>query len=51
MLSKVKAESEEALKKTQTSSAAELTAKEELKEQALLATEVTKIRKFSNTTL
>ncbi|KAJ7387616.1 hypothetical protein OS493_000951 [Desmophyllum pertusum] len=39
MLSKVKAELEEALKKTQTSSAAELTAKEELKEQALLATE------------
>lgn len=40
VLSKVRAELDEALKKAQTSSAAEMTAKEELKEQALLATEV-----------
>lgn len=40
MLSKVKAELDEALKKAQTSTAAEMTAKEELKEQALLAKEV-----------
>ena len=40
MLSKVRAELDEALKKAQTSSAAEMTAKEELKEQALLAKEV-----------
>lgn len=40
MLSKVKAELDEALKKGQTSTAAEMTAKEELKEQALLAKEV-----------
>ncbi|XP_074635323.1 nucleoprotein TPR-like isoform X3 [Acropora palmata] len=39
MLSKVKAELDEALKKAQTSTAAEMTAKEELKEQALLAKE------------
>ena len=42
MLGKVRGELDEALKKTQTSSAAEMTAKEELKEQALLATEVKK---------
>ena len=41
MLSKVRAELDEALKKAQTSAAAEMTAKEELKEQAFLATEVT----------
>ena len=40
MLSKVRAELDEALKKAQTSSAAEMTAKEELKEQAVLAKEV-----------
>jgi len=40
MLSKVRAELDEALKKAQTSSAAEMTAKEELKEQAILAKEV-----------
>ena len=40
MLSKVRGELDEALKKAQTSTAAEMTAKEELKEQALLATEV-----------
>ncbi|XP_020609857.1 nucleoprotein TPR-like isoform X1 [Orbicella faveolata] len=39
MLSKVRAELDEALKKAQTSSAAEMTAKEELKEQAVLAKE------------
>jgi len=40
MLSKVRAELDEALKKAQTSAAAEMTAKEELKEQAFLAKEV-----------
>ena len=40
MLSTVRAELDEALKKAQTSSAAEMTAKEELKEQAILAKEV-----------
>ena len=40
MLSKVRAELDEALKKAQTSTAAEVTAKEELKEQAVLAKEV-----------
>ena len=46
MLSKVRAELDEALKKAQTSSAAEMTAKEELKEQALLAKEVIVISVF-----
>lgn len=40
MLSKVRGELDEALKKAQTSTAAEMTAKEELKEQAMLAAEV-----------
>lgn len=40
MLSKVRAELDEALKKAQTSASAEMTAKEELKEQAILAAEV-----------
>ena len=40
MLSKVRAELDEALKKAQTSVSAEMTAKEELKEQAILAAEV-----------
>ena len=40
MLSKVRAELDEALKKAQTSTSAEMTAKEELKEQAILAAEV-----------
>ncbi|CAH3021550.1 unnamed protein product [Porites evermanni] len=39
MLSKVRAELDEALKKAQTSTSAEMTAKEELKEQAILAAE------------
>lgn len=46
MLSKVKAELNEALKKAQTSTAAEMTAKEELKEQALLAKEVNYLNIF-----
>lgn len=46
MLSKVRAELDEALKKAQTSSAAEMTAKEELKEQAVLAKEVIVISVF-----
>lgn len=46
MLSKVRAELDEALKKAQTSSAAEMTAKEELKEQAILAKEVIFISVF-----
>ena len=46
MLSKVRAELDEALKKAQTSSAAEMTAKEELKEQAILAKEVIVISVF-----
>lgn len=40
VLSKVRGELDEALKKAQTSTAAEMTAKEELKEQAMLAAEV-----------
>lgn len=52
MLSKVRAELDEALKKAQTSSAAEMTAKEELKEQAILAKEViVKLLFFQNTRL
>lgn len=52
MLSKVRAELDEALKKVQTSSAAEMTAKEELKEQAILAKEViVKLLFFQNTRL
>lgn len=52
MLSKVRAELDEALKKAQTSSAAEMTAKEELKEQAILAKEViVKLLLFQNTRL
>ena len=43
MLSKVRVELDEALKKAQTSAAAEMTAKEELKEQAFLAKEVGRI--------
>ena len=43
MLSKVRVELDEALKKAQTSAASEMTAKEELKEQAFLAKEVGRI--------
>lgn len=43
MLSKVRVELDDALKKAQTSAAAEMTAKEELKEQAFLAKEVGRI--------
>ena len=46
MLSKVRTELDEALKKAQTSSATEMTAKEELKEQAILAKEVIVISVF-----